>query len=280
MSEQAQKQGESQNPKKKKSSCRRFKIATLIILICVLAVYIYFVLIWKSESQKNSEKLILKAAAYQLNKKTEDLTDEDFVKVTKLSIENYETMELLHKDVKLYDIKLIKKFVNLQELDLSYISYPDPEIPKWMVILGKIHVLDLHKSYHKHYMNKYLLDLRPLENLSNLQVIRINGTPIKDITPLAKLDNLKEIHMNDGQLDQFGIFKGGAVPETVFIHNKEYKLEFGMWPPSFRNKFSKDTDPNEVSPLPTIKCYIPDTFVSELQYIELMIKIEVEKALE
>ena len=266
--------------KNKILSRQRCKVLAVIVIICTLTGYIYIVKNYKNNDIKASEKIIRKAAAYQLNKEPGELSDEDFAKVTKLIIKNYDTTDPLYQKVELCNIKLLEKFVNLQDLDISNISYPDPDIPKWMVILGRIHVLDLYKSYHKHYMNKYRIDLKPLEKLSKLQVIRLIETPVKDITPLAKLDNLKEIQMSSNQLDEFGIFKGGAVPETVFISNREYKLEVGMWLDLIMNQDTKHTETNEVrSPLPIIKDYSPGTFGSELLTAELKIRIETDNAL-
>lgn len=277
MNDTLNKQAESKNPEKKTSVWRRYRAAAGLILLCFLTLFIHGVLKWNSKSQKASEKIIRKAAAYQLNKKPGDLTDEDFAKVTKLSIENYDTTELLHKDIELNDITLLTKFVNLQELDLSHISLPEPDIPKWMVILGKLHVIDLYKKYYKSYTEKYFIDLSTLKNLSNLKVIRLYGTAVKDLTPLTELDNLREIYIHANQLTDRKIWKSGRVPETVFINNKEYKLEDGGWP--FWNKAKEETDANNVNPLPTIKYSLSEIFGSPLLSVELRIKIEVDKAL-
>ncbi|MBN2589851.1 MAG: hypothetical protein JXA96_08305 [Sedimentisphaerales bacterium] len=279
MSEQIKLQAESQNMQKKKSSLRRYRLFAVILVTGIVAGYIYSVAAWKSESQKVSEKLIRKAAAYQLNKKPDDLTDEDFAKVTTLIIENYDTTELLQKKVELYDITFLEKFVNLQELDISNITLPKPDIPKWMVILAKLHVFDLYKKYHKHYMNKYLIDLSPLENLSHLEVIRLFDTAVKNLKPLTKLDNLQEIHLCENQLADLGLIKTGVIPKTLSINDRDFILELGYGNVIWTKKYIESKPEFSNKSLPIIFYYISGVYLSPLHNAETEINVEVHKAL-
>jgi hypothetical protein len=261
---------------KKKPSRRRYIIPAFIPFLIIVALFGSF-LKWKSEPDPSSEKLIRQIAAEQLKKAPNELTDEDFAKITQLSFINQDVPVGQRKKIELYDIKLLKKFVNLQVLDLSGISYPKPDIPKWMVALAKMHVFNLQKKYQESYMEKYLIDLSPLANLSKLQILDIKGTPIKDLQPLAKIESLKEIHLLDKQLDELDLFHGGAVPKTVSINNKAFKLEMVLpWPP-YKNK---DADSENIkNSLPKVISYMQGTWGSPLDNIKIDIMIEVDKAL-
>ena len=243
---------------------RRYIIAAGTVLLLIITFFVSFTLYLKSIPDPTNEKIIREAAAKQLNKNPNDLNDADFAKVTHL--------DLSEKEV--YNIKLLEKFKNLQNLSLSNIPYPAPDIPMWMVLLGKIRVIDLYKSYYKSYTDQYMIDLSPLENLPDLQIIKINKTLIKDIKPIAKLENLQEIHMTDHQLFDLGIFKGGAVPETIFIDNKEFELIGNIIPLPWIKQ-----DEGTEGYLPKLYSYMQPTFGSPYRRNEIIIKFEVDKAL-
>lgn len=180
---------------KKKSSRRKYIIAAGIIFLLITPVLIVISLMRQGDPA--SEKIILEAAAKQLNKNLNDLTDEDFLKIKVFEI----------RDAKLSDIKAIEKFTNLQELRLYNIYSPENEIPKWAMILAKYGFYNIEK--------RKLIDLMPLKKLNKLQKLEcciaipvigeleainfilssIKYSPFQNISPLSNLNNLKELNL-------------------------------------------------------------------------------------
>lgn len=124
-------------------------------------------------------------AAFQLNKEFNDLTDEDFAKITKFEL----------KFKQLSYIKLLEKFTNLHVLDLGYIRYPDKNIPKWMKYLAKYGIFNLDE--------KFAIDLSPLKNLSALKKLQLTYVQIFDITSLKELVNLEMLSIIGISLSDF-----------------------------------------------------------------------------
>ena len=225
-----------------------------LFLRFIIGGYVYSVVTWESKSQKTNEKVIREAVAAQLNKDPNELTDEDFELIKKLN--------LAQRNV--YDIRLLGKFKNIEELNLSFIPLPQPDIPKWMIILAKLHAIDLYKNYYKSYKEKYFIDLSPLEKLFNLRVLYMNNTAIKNIEPLAKIKNLREINIDIGMLDEHGLFDGGIFPKTVLINGKEFNLQI---------------DHNTNDSFPKINCIVPGYDGTPEQQAEILIKSKCENVL-
>ena len=156
-----------------------YKPAAVIVLMCVLAGFIYFTLSWKSETQKAGETVIRQAAAQMLNKNPEDLASTDFNMITQLFL----------KDEKLSDIRLLKKFTNLKNLQIVSVYTGQPaSLPKWLLVLEKLH---LYKKPEKAYA-----DVSILKKLPNLETLTLAG-PIVDFKAIKKLKNLKELNIEN-----------------------------------------------------------------------------------
>jgi len=140
------------------------------------------VLFLKTNYTYKSDIIIRIAAAGILNIDPNDLTDEDFKKITTLNLDGME----------LKDISLLRKFTNLEELYLANVHFPKTKKNRWMDILIKLHVLDPAK--------RNLIDLNPLQKLSNLRIVTLIGSPVKSIKPLAKLKNLEYLNLNETQV--------------------------------------------------------------------------------
>jgi hypothetical protein len=169
-----------------KPSRRKYIIAAIIALLIITAL----VFIWFNREQKpdpDSEAIIRRLAAEQLHKDPNDLTNEDFAKITKFTLCNivgtWPNSAVHYFDM--CDIKLLEKFTNLQNLDISWIQYPDYKIPKWMKFLSKLGIVNLGE--------RYSIDLSPIKNLSRLEILSIQNARINSIEPLAGLVNLKEL---------------------------------------------------------------------------------------
>jgi len=197
-----------------KSSRRYIVPICLILLLFFIAGFIYFAISYNSinsDSRKHSEMAFRAIVALNTGKKPEEVTDEDFTKITKLRLEgivpsdsklNYEgfvnyltneyqdqTLTLRFLSNRISDLKLIEKFTNLEELNLLHLPFPENDIPKWMKLLSKLGVIDPSQR------NK--LDLKPLIKLKNLKSIRISNSNFKSLKPLAKIKNLKSIGLNE-----------------------------------------------------------------------------------
>ena len=162
----------------KKQSRRKYIIAAVILLLIITFA---LVLNWFNKEQKPdpvSESIIRAEAAVQLNKDPNKLTDEDFARITELRLDRVELVE----------IELLKKFMNLQLLQLSQINYPANEIPKWMSLMAKLGIFDIDK--------RFALDLSPLEKLHNLEMLSLSCTTINNFKPISGLVNLNYLDLN------------------------------------------------------------------------------------
>jgi hypothetical protein len=262
---------DKQSDYQKKSSWRKYLNAAVIIPLLIIVSMVYFLLMQEQKYDPASEILIREAAAAQLNKNPNELKDDDFAKITKFSLNGKP----------LRDLNLLEKFTNLQVLHLDYILLPDPHIPKWMIVMAKLKIIDLHKTYTKNYIKKYLIDLSPLENLSKLQKIYILGSPIKDLNPLAKLQNLQEIHISHYQLFDYGLLQkgGGKLQKAYLIGSKSFGVEQGCPIPYVLFNINEQPPDSNV-PFPKIIYHTSEmTWASSLQRAEMMINSEVEGAL-
>ena len=165
---------------KKKRSCLLYIIPVVIGLLCLITGYAFMVLTWKPESQKISESVIRETAAAQLHKNPNELTDEDFKAITRLSLSGK----------RLYDIKLLRKFTNLKELDLERIDVPEIDMPKWIALLVKAGIIKPSKK-------TLIIDLKPTKSLDKLQRLNLMGTNVKNIKPLKNLTNLQSLNLRE-----------------------------------------------------------------------------------
>ena len=178
-----------------KKSRLKLKISIVVLLLIVIT-FFGIIILEQNKPDLASAAVIRNEAAMQLGKDPNELTNEDFAAVKKLNLSGK----------KVYDINLLEKFTNLEELKLSSILLPKPDVPKWKVILAKVHI-NLSKRYIKRYKEKYFIDLSPLEKLTNLRALYIQHTAFKDIKSLAKIENLKDITVTPGQLEEYEDFE-------------------------------------------------------------------------
>ena len=165
-----------------------------------------------------SEKIIREAAAAQLGKDPNELTDEDFAKITELSIgERTQSILSMYDEGdsfkyaynKLSDIRLLDKFTNLKILYLGSIDVSTDKIPKWMLLLSKLGIFNLEK--------RFSFDLSPLEKLSHLEKLQVGGNVVIDLQPLAKLSHLKNIQLINAQVSDIGPLKKLTQLEKLYI---------------------------------------------------------------
>ena len=158
---------QKQSHPQKKPFYRRYIIAVSVILFLISAI-------------------LREIVAMQLNKDPNDLGDEDFAKITELPLNNRYINS--NKRLKiLYDLESLKKFTNLQVLQLVNIKFPESKIPKWMRMLEKFGIINTKE--------RFVIDLTPLEKLTHLKKLNLQGTPIKNIKPLSNLSDLENLYL-------------------------------------------------------------------------------------
>ena len=70
----------------KKLSKYKYIIAVVCCVLLVIVTLVFAALRWEPEPDPKSEKIIRKAAAKELNKDPNELTDEDFAKILEFNI--------------------------------------------------------------------------------------------------------------------------------------------------------------------------------------------------
>ena len=170
------------NNAKQKSSLGKYLIIILIVL-CIVAGYIYKIITWEPKPDLISEKIIYSRVANSLDKDINDVTDEDFTKIFKLSIGNKLEFEI----IELSDIRKLEKLTNLQNLTLRCIRFSQKDIPSWIKMLADLKIINL--------SDRFNIDLSPIEKLLNLQTLNLIGSHIDSIKPLKNLKNLQDINL-------------------------------------------------------------------------------------
>jgi len=179
-----------QKNENKKPSRRKYIIAVGIILLLIMPVLIFILLSQNPKLDPASEQIIREIAAAQLNKDPKELTDADFATILELRIVN----------VELSDIRILKKFINLQKLYLISIRFPEDKIPLWMNLLGKIGLISK--------MKVELLNFEILEKLPQLHTLFLSGTQIRNIKFIKGLKNLQKLSLSVTQVNNLKPLKG------------------------------------------------------------------------
>lgn len=193
-----------QNIKEKKHSIRKYVIAAICVLLLLSAALAVAIYSWEPKSDTKSEYLIREATARIYNNKEanqqkkdpNELTDKDFESLTSFV---YPTTKIDHFAA-LSDIKLLKRFMNLESLSITGTRYPDNAIPKWMKFFAKLGVFDLEE--------KFSIVLSPIRNLQTLKTLRLSHSQISDITPLKNLVNLEELFIDNTYISDIEPLRG------------------------------------------------------------------------
>jgi Leucine-rich repeat (LRR) protein len=180
---------------------RRYRIASVIMVVSFIGIFVFVPYLFKSMYPGSSDIDIRRTAAKMLNKTPDELTNADFKQIIRLDLSGK----------KLTDIRLIRKFKNLQELNLS--DLPDTAKPKpiWRAFLEKLHILKP-RSYTINWsggtsigrgpgpltiasLDKNSIDLSPVRKLFELRKLDLSRTDFKNIKSLKNLDNLTELNL-------------------------------------------------------------------------------------
>ncbi|MBN1974207.1 MAG: hypothetical protein JW787_11245 [Sedimentisphaerales bacterium] len=176
------------NVTKKKPSRQKYIIASVCFALFVIVALVEAIFDQEPKPDPDSEKVIRLAAAEQLRfqakieKEPNDLTDEDFAKITNFYLQQCE----------IADLKFLDKFINLKSLAFIDVQFPQENIPGWVKSLEKLGIINFNKLF--------LIELNPVSKLTNIESIQIYGTQFKNIKPFSNLHNLKELVMVSTQV--------------------------------------------------------------------------------
>ena len=174
----------------KKTTRRKYIIGIFFIILIATSLSLCFFQ-KEPEPDPESEALIRQLAAESLQKDPNDLTDEDLAKITRLSLIRNSHSDVFNY-VEISDIKLLEKFTNLEYLSLRKITFPDKKIPKWAKKLSMLGI--------ECFENRYVINFKPLQNLTNLNNLDLRNTMISDLRPLKELKKLEKLNLNNTKI--------------------------------------------------------------------------------
>lgn len=185
---------------KKRNFLQKYTFAAGFFLLFIISA---LVLSWFDQEQKPdpaSEKVIRIFASIGSGKEPNELTGNDFAGMEKLYINFGETLVFTPIIPAIHDIRLsglpdiipLEKFTNLRELQIISTPYPEEKIPKWMKILDRFGAINI--------KDRYYIDLKPIENLTNLTSLTFLSSDIKNIESLSNIKNLESLDLSYTQV--------------------------------------------------------------------------------
>lgn len=168
-----------------KTPFRMKYIVSVVLPLFFIAVFVFIVYAIDQSYPIAGDTVIRQLVGEMLHKEPNNLNTSDFRNITELDLSG-QTIE---------DIRLLKKFTNLRELDISRLKVPVVRTPVWKTILIKVRVIKKTPPgiRTRGIVKTNLLNLRPLRNLSKLETLNLNFTPIESLAPLSGLKNLTEL---------------------------------------------------------------------------------------
>jgi hypothetical protein len=174
----------------------------------------------EANARAYNERMILEAAASQLNKKAEELNAEDFNQITEIKLSG----------PKLIDISGINRFHNLQKLQITGGNFDNINVIMLLRNLQNLEISNkkvsnidalsrLEKLQWLNLNGTQVSDIRPLENLTNLKTLHLEGTQVNNIEPLAKLTKLVELHLDETQISDIEPLKNLKGIQTLTLSN-------------------------------------------------------------
>ena len=135
----------------------------------------------RAENAKlENEQLILEAAASQLNKKPDELKEEDYNQI----------MELELSGPKLVDISIIGRFHNLQKLKITGGNLDKVDVIRTLRNLETLEIT-----------NSKVSNINMLSRPAKLQSLNLSGTQVSDISQFANISTLKILNLSNTQVD-------------------------------------------------------------------------------
>ena len=169
---------------------RKIKLSTIIIWAVFILVVVICLRVG-TQSQRINNEIILMAVADELGKDSRNLTKADYLNLKELDLSSS----------MITDIKLLKKFPNLQKLNLSKTPSEITTIPPaWEIVLRRWGL--------KKKTARKQLDLKPLEKLHNLETLILREAAFKSLEPIANLKSMKELDLQFTKISNFGPLQG------------------------------------------------------------------------
>lgn len=187
-------------------SRQKYRIGLVLILVSLFVGSIFLVIKHDADSKRKAgEAYIRQFLSGRLDKEPNDLTDEDFAKLT--------YFHMRYPSGEPFDLTLFEKFTGLQTFIFIEFLIPlnKPVVPKWKLLLAKLGIIDLEIEGY--------FDLKPIRKLTNLQEIHLDGLMIADIKPFAKLINLKKLTLSRTRVDDLTPIKNLINLQELHISN-------------------------------------------------------------
>lgn len=144
--------------------------------------------------------IIREAIARQLNKKPDELKDEDYSEITELFLSGLEISNL----------DPIKGLRNLQRLELERTQVADLEPIKGLSSLEWLNLMDTKVS-----------DLEPIKRLRSLEILDLEGTRVNNLEPIKRLNSLRELYLNNTQVSDLEPLKGLSNLQGFLLRNTQ-----------------------------------------------------------
>ncbi|MEN6373055.1 MAG: leucine-rich repeat domain-containing protein [Armatimonadota bacterium] len=150
---------------------------------------------------ENDSDIVRSAIARQLDKKPEELTKDDYSKITDLGLSRSFISSLTP----------LKGLTQLQKLWLDGSTQVSDITP--LEGLTRLQILWLNSTH--------VTDITPLKGLTQLQKLVLNVTQVTDITPLKGLTELQELWLGHIQVSDIIPLKGLAQLQTLWLDNTQ-----------------------------------------------------------
>lgn len=135
----------------------------------------------------------------------------EVIEAVELTQQNLQALTYLNlQDKSITNITGLEHARNLRELHIS--QNPISDI---LALADLTQLVELHFWHIPARPSN--LDLRPLVNLTNLEVLSLQGNGITDISPLAGLRNLRSLHIMDNQIEDFNPLIGLTNLQQLWI---------------------------------------------------------------
>ncbi len=155
---------------------RKMRLSTIIIWTIFIIIVVLSLRVG-TQSQRINREIILMAAADQLDKDSHELTKSDYLILKELDLSSS----------MITDIGLLKKFPNLQKIDLSKTPIEVISLPKWKIMLAKLPFIKI--------SSRKKINLSPLKKLHSLETLILRETNFQNLKSIAHLTNLKELNL-------------------------------------------------------------------------------------
>ena len=247
---------------------RKYILASICLLLFVTVAFVFILYEQKSKPDPISKKVILEAAAKQLNKDPNKLTDEDFAQITELTIGTNNYPPTI---TELSDIKALEKFPNLGNLKLQVIQFSEKDIPIWMSFLNKLFKID--------FSDRLTIELKVLERLNHLKSLSILNMPIKNLNAFKSLNNLENLEIYSTPVTELDAINGLANLKSLKIgFNEISNIEALRGLVNLQELYIESTPISDIEPISNLSnlklLHLFNTPITELRSIKNLKNIQ------